>query len=147
MDKKTASSSNILPQSGIILRRVKEQLSTRAILAKNLLRLMQKKGYSSAGVAIKAHVSQRTVNNMEKARHNVGIDNIEAVAGVFGLTAWQLMLPNLPCDLLETRSISQLVNNYVASGAEGRKMVSMVAEREAEYAHRPRADGPRKHGA
>lgn len=67
------------------------------------------------------------------------LDNVELIAGAFGLTSWQLIMPNLVDDLTNgDTGLSGLVKAYLQADRDGRAHVLRIAEREAEYQH-PRA--------
>lgn len=108
---------------------------TRESLARNLKYLLDKHELSYRAVADRTDgaVSAKTVGNMANAVGGSSIDNVEAVAQVFGLNGWQLILPNLIEDLENNTSIARVYENYFRSNAEGRRHIQRVAEREAEY--------------
>lgn len=106
---------------------------TMETLARNLNFLMEKYGYSEREVAKRSGVSAKTVNNMRNARTTATIENAERVANVFGLDGWQLIVPSMPTDLVESRHLKNTINNYAASDHEGRAAIDRLAEREAAY--------------
>lgn len=105
----------------------------RATLARNLSYLMDKHQLSCAALAKRSGVSAKTINNMTNTRYNVTLDSVDAVARAFGLSGWHLIMPNLPADLIESRSLENLVTRYAGLPAEGRDQVERTADREAEY--------------
>ena len=78
-------------------------------------------------------VSPKTIGNMANAVGGSSIDNVEAVASVFGLNGWHLIAPDLITDLEGETSVRQLFENYIESSPAGRRHILRIAEREAEY--------------
>lgn len=111
----------------------KRRPHTTETLARNLNYLMEKHRYTERDMEQKSGVSAKTVNNMRNAKHKPSLENTEKVAAVFGLDAWQLIIPGLPNNLIESKSLRATVNNYVASDNDGQAAIERVAEREALY--------------
>lgn len=104
---------------------------TTSTLARNLNFLMDKYGYSEREVSSRSGVSSKTVNNMRNAKHTSTVENADKVAAVFGLDGWQLIIPGLPHDLLESKDLKSAIANYAAADKGGRDNIGRVAEREA----------------
>jgi len=135
MDGKTVTSSNLIRGIGnTLLRMADKQLTTVKTLADNLNYLMDKHGLSEAVVGKRSGVSGKTVNNMRNGRTKVTIENAEKVAQVFGLSGWQLLIPDFPRDLIENRDLITMVEGYAFADTDGRNAIARVAEREATYA-------------
>jgi len=102
-------------------------------IARNVKKLREHQGWSQAALAKKAGVSQSTVSNMEvperaTPRYSPTMDNVDAVAGVFGLPASVLAM-DLPLDvLLDCGKIEGIIHDYAESPNEGRKAIEVVAE-------------------
>lgn len=120
-------------------KRRSQRQSTRESLAKNLKYLLDKHELSYRAVSEKTGeaVSPKTVGNMVNAVGGSSIDNVEAVAQVFGLTGWQMILPGLIDDIENNTSIATVYESYFNTDAEGRKHIQRIAEREAEYSIDP----------
>jgi len=58
----------------------------REILAKNLRRLRREKGISQEALADRAGISQTYLSEVESAKRNIAVDNIEALANAFDVT-------------------------------------------------------------
>ena len=58
----------------------------REILAKNLRRLRREKGISQEALADRAGISQTYLSEVESAKRNIAVDNIEALANAFHVT-------------------------------------------------------------
>lgn len=74
----------------------------RSVLAENVELLMNKhfeiKSNKPKSLAEEAKVSLSTVQRIIAAEVGASLDNIEAIAGAFGLSAYQLLIPNLNID-------------------------------------------------
>jgi transcriptional regulator with XRE-family HTH domain len=105
----------------------------RETLARNLRYIMKIEKLSEEALAKKAGVSQKQINNILNRQHAATIDTLDKIAAAFGLTNWQLMLPNLPDDLISSPSIAKLYKSYINSSDEGRELIDRLAEREAHY--------------
>lgn len=77
-----------------IPRKEKPQLdvSGRALLAENIVRLRQQKGWSQELLAYEAGLHRAAIGHFENQRKNVTIDNIEAIAA-----ALQVEISDLFC--------------------------------------------------
>lgn len=73
-------------------------------VAVNLTRLMEherdrKRTYWTAeAVGKKAEIGHGTVDRVAKGQTRVNIANLQAIAAVFGLRAWQLLVPDMEPD-------------------------------------------------
>lgn len=67
------------------------------VLAENLDRLMQvtPEFGTQPKVAAKAKIDQKTVWRITKKLNEPSTDKVERIAAVFGLEAWQLLVPDL----------------------------------------------------
>lgn len=71
---------------------------------------------------------------MQQTRFNVTLDSVDAVARVFGLTAWHLIMPNLPADMLESKTLEQHVAKFCQLPKASRDQVDAFLDREAAFA-------------
>lgn len=142
MDESTGLSSNtLLDAAGTIeatavnrsLIQMNQKLMPREALARNVRYLMDKSGMTETELERASGVSQKTINNVLWQRTSVTLDNVDKLASVWGLSGWQLIIPNLPDELIGDGSIAKIFRNYITSSTEGRKHIEMVAEREAAY--------------
>ena len=107
--------------------------SPRESLARNLKLLIEVSGYTDALVAERAGVSPKTIGNIKSRRHKTSLDTLDAIAKVFGLTYWHLIMPNLDRDMLKSPAISKLMDTYIHLNSTGRANVERVADMEAKY--------------
>ena len=107
--------------------------TTRVALSRNVSHLMAKHGDTQATLAKRAGISQSNVYYVVATERNVRLDTVEAIASAYGLSGWHLINPNLPRDLVDSPSLSKLVDSYARTTPEGRAMFDAIAERESEY--------------
>jgi transcriptional regulator with XRE-family HTH domain len=105
----------------------------RKTLARNLRLLMDAAGMKAPEVARLSGVDAKTVNNMLHGRFDPRPEKADQVAQVFGLNGWQLLIPDLPADMLRNGHIEQLIANYVSASPDGRDSIIRVAEMAAKY--------------
>lgn len=106
----------------------------RETLAKNLKVLLELHEMSGPDVAKKAGVDIKTVNNMINGRYDPRPEKVDLVARVFGMSAWQLLIPNLPGELLRRDGrLEKLIHDYGVATEEGRDNIDRVADMAARY--------------
>lgn len=107
-------------------------------LADNVRRLMAAQGWSHTELAKRAGISQRAVsyliNYKDAQDRHPTTGTIERIAEAFGLQVWQLMIPSLPLELLQSQRFSKLIENYRDAPETGRRQVERIAESEVKYA-------------
>lgn len=65
--------------------------SARDALATNLIRLRAERGWSQEALALEAGLHRTFVAHVERQARNISIDNIERLAKVFGMQAYELL--------------------------------------------------------
>lgn len=109
----------------------------RETLAKNLERLMKARApaLTQKQLAARSGVSQRTISNMLNPGSGVSpmLENIELIAVAFSLEPWHLLIPDLPDELLRSKTVEKLVQTYAQLGDDGRASVTRIAENEVRY--------------
>lgn len=65
----------------------------RENLAINLIRLRAERGWSQEALAFEVGLHRTFVGHVERRARNISLDNIEKLAAVFGLQAYQLLEP------------------------------------------------------
>lgn len=68
---------------------------SRAILAANIQRIIDKDGSTNRGWALSKGLDVKLIERMTKGKHSFTLDKIEEVAAACGLEAWHLLLPDL----------------------------------------------------
>jgi transcriptional regulator with XRE-family HTH domain len=94
---------------------------------------MDAAGMKAPEVARLSGVDAKTVNNMLHGRFDPRPEKADMVAQVFGLSGWQMLIPDLPVDLLRNGKLDQLIANYVSASPDGRDNIRRVAEMAARY--------------
>ena len=94
---------------------------------------MEKHGDSTYTLGARAKMPQRTVHNIIAREQKVSIDAAEQLAKACGLNGWQMILADLPADLLTSPALAKLYRDYCAASQEGREHIAMTAEREARF--------------
>ena len=103
--------------------------NTRDSLAANLRLLMDMAHLDQPKLAKLSGVSQKTISNMVNRRTAPTLDKVEAVANAFGLTAWHLILPDLPKELVSGGRIEQMVSRYLHANPAERDYVDLILSR------------------
>jgi len=102
---------------------------TRVTLSANLRLLMEAADMSQMELSRQSKIPQRTISNMLNGKHSVSLDAVNAVAEVFGLTGWHIIMPNLPADLVGSPSIAKIVRAYINASPEDRRLLDMLSSR------------------
>lgn len=113
----------------VIVSGMETRPAPRESLAHNVRLLMDKAGFDQADLAKRAGVSQKTISNLVNARTAPTLDNVERVARAFGLTAWHLIMPNLPDELVAGGKIEKLVSKYIAADPAEREYIDFILDR------------------
>lgn len=120
------------------------ELTARAIVAENIRRLLRLGGSvglpsTQAELARRSGVAQTSISNWLDDSRAVSptIDKLEAVARVYGLEAWQLMMREVTDDLALAGHLKKLVTVYPKIGAHAREYIERVAEAEAAFEAQP----------
>lgn len=113
--------------------------ATRA-LADNVRRLMDSRDpvWKLTDLARHSGVSKSALsyllNYRDSSDRHPTTETVEGIATAFGLPVWQLMMPNLPIELLQSHRMARLIENYRDAPPEGRAQVERIAESEVKYA-------------
>lgn len=111
----------------------KKRLHPRQIVAENIKTLIAANETTAPRVAEKAGIDRKTLNNMLNGRFEPNLSNVDAVAGVFGLSAWQLLRHDLKDSLVQSQIVDQLIEDFYSASAEGREKILGIAEMAAKY--------------
>ena len=106
----------------------KQPVPPRQRLAKNLKVLAARRELSGHEIGKKAKVDPKTVNNMLRAAFDPRLSVVEKVAGVFGMTAWQLLAYDLEEHPPDSKQVVQLIERFSSAPDDGRKAILQVAE-------------------
>lgn len=103
---------------------------TLAVLSENVRGLMTLRQWSEHELAQVSGVAQKTINNLLNLRGSCTVTTAELIARAFGLTAWQLLMQDLPTQIQTSPTLSALVGDWLNASAEGRELISKIAHRE-----------------
>ena len=111
------------------------------VVIDNIKKLMRLRGDSIRDLAERSNIHKSTIGNLLSGRHKISVEAADAIARAYGLEGWHLLMPNLSDDLIQSPTISRLVQSYVAADDKGREHICHVAEREAAYSqNKPEKD-------
>jgi len=106
------------------------ELSTKEVIARNLRALMERHDVNQVKLSKLSGVSQRHISAILRAESEAGVEKLNKLARPFGLKGWQLQVPDLPVDLLDSDVIEKLLNALRDLSPEGREHLAQSAERE-----------------
>lgn len=81
-----------MPQSTASNRKTAE--SARSVLAANLVRLRQERGWSQEALAFECGLHRTFVGHVELQRRNISLDNLERLAQALDVPTWSLLMPS-----------------------------------------------------
>jgi transcriptional regulator with XRE-family HTH domain len=117
--------------------------SPREILAANVLRLRNARGWSQPQLAQHSGLKQTTISNIERQAVDTGVDNLELLAKAFKLPLWALLLPEVDESMFQGEGLGQVVGIYPELKAEGRSEIVRTAVRERRYLNTVPMPSPR----
>lgn len=107
-------------------------------LASNLQQLMDHHGLSQAELGRKSGIAQRTISTLLDRANPTAINprtkTLEQLASYFDVPGWQLLVPDMPLELLVSKRLTKLIENYRDAPEDGRVQVERIAESEVKYA-------------
>lgn len=110
----------------------------RETIARNITVLMKINKISQKDLERRSGVSQATISNLLNPNSNVHYSPtaqiLEKIAGAFEIKLWQLLIPDISPELLLSRTIEKVVENFVAADDQGRDAITRIAEAELRYA-------------
>lgn len=88
---------------------------------------------TQSALAIKSGVSQRHISSILRAEAEAGIEKLDKIGRVFHMRGWQLQMPDLPDDLLDSDIIGKVVQSLARVPPKGREFIAETAVREAHF--------------
>jgi transcriptional regulator with XRE-family HTH domain len=67
--------------------------NARDLLATNIIRLRQAKGWSQEALAFEAELHRTFIAHVERKARNISLDNLERIALALGVQSHELLLP------------------------------------------------------
>lgn len=115
-------------------------------LAHNLQRLMDHLGLSQAELGRRTGIAQRTISTLLDKKNAVAINpqikTLQLLGSYFKLQPWQLLIPDMPLELLVSDRIAKLVVTYRNATPEARSLMELGGERKAGAVKPPRSSAP-----
>jgi len=121
-----------LSESHTIFDMARDRPATRETVAANLKALLRIRQWSQAELARQAGLPTRTVNSVVNMEGACTVETADKLAAAFGLRGWHLLIPNLPDDLMNSPSLSSLVESYANLNAGSRELINDLASKLAE---------------
>ena len=94
------------------------------VVAHNLQRICVEHDLSSVDLAARADMPQKTVYSMIQGNNNCRIDNLEKVAKALLVSPTALVTPNLPTNVLMSRRVPRLMEQYAKMDMQQRDLLS-----------------------
>jgi len=115
--------------------------STRKALADNVTWLMKDRGWKQPEMARRASVSQRYISDLRNPDGpSPTLRTIEAVAAVFRLPQWALLIEYPDKTVLKDQRLTKVVDIYTQVSPDSREHIAYESSRE--LAHHQRAPTP-----
>lgn len=118
---------------------VKERQKAVDVLATNLRALMDAHDIKKPELHKRSGVSQRMIAYILSKQRTATVETVEDLARVFGLAAWELLMPDLQPTKID--KVEGLVRNYLQASDSGREYLDRVAEHEAKYRNAAKKGG------
>jgi len=131
MDTKTVASTLIWDYAQNTMAGMSNRRPTSDSVAMNLKWLKDLAGDNYREMARRSGVSKSAVQRILAGEQSATVEQAGALASAYGLDGWHLLLPNLPHDIAQTKTLSKLVDDYFSSSATGKIHISRVADLEA----------------
>jgi transcriptional regulator with XRE-family HTH domain len=125
----------------ILLTMPVEELTTAEAISRNLTALLERHNMSQNQLAAASGVGQRTISDIVRLKSQPTAETLHRLAKPFKLQGWQLAMPNLPPELLDSDIIGKVIRDLVESNPEGRTLIVRTAEREARFSKLPAPRG------
>lgn len=99
----------------------------------NLIALMEKTKIKPSELERRSGISRRMIGFLVDGERKPSVETAESIANAFGLTGWQMLLPNLINDMKKSRELNKLIDLFINSSDESQEYILRVAEKEASY--------------
>jgi len=115
---------------------VKSKASGREVLARNLRALKERYGLSEREIGKRTKVAQKTINNILKCSTSPTIETLDRIARPFGLSGWQLQVPDFISESMNGERLDDLIEHYAQASPDGREYINR-GERSPLQSRRP----------
>lgn len=79
-------------------------------------------------LAKQSGVSQTHIGGILRKESSCTIEMADALAAPFGLTGWQLIMPNLPDDLVGSQALQRFFDTYIGTDDAGREFMDAAVK-------------------
>lgn len=96
-------------------------------LGQRIKTLREIRGWKQTDLARKSGVSQKTISNAERGgggRESMSLASLEKIASAFGLTAWQMLLPDDTS--YQSPEIRSVLRNYSRATPQRQRAIEMI---------------------
>lgn len=107
--------------------------SPREILAGNVVRLREARGWSQTQLGRIAGMTQTTISAIERCVIDTSIEKVELLAKAFNLPMWALLLHDVDEGMFKGNGLGEVVEIFPVLQTEGRTEILRIAERERRY--------------
>lgn len=95
----------------------------------NLRRLLDTMGWSEHDLARRSNVSQKAINNLLNKFTGCTITTAHKLAAPFGLTGWQIQLPNVNAEAGLNDKLDIVIRKFLKTDQKGREFIMSAIER------------------
>ena len=107
--------------------------SPKTILAENVKRLRESRGWSQPELGRISGVRQTTISFIEREAVDTSIDKVELLAKAFKLPTYALMMPDVDEAMFKHNGLGDIIDVYPKLPEEGRAELSRTVARERRY--------------
>lgn len=111
--------------------KIRRRPNTRESLIKNLTALMRANGDKPNDVAARCGITSKAIRLILAGERCPSIETADEIASAYGLTGWQLIMPNLLSDVNDLKHIQSLIVYWQQSDDEGKRFIEITAKHEA----------------
>lgn len=115
--------------------------------ARNLRMLMEHYGHTQMKLKERSGISQKTISNILNPNSDVSspqFDHMVALASVYNIEVWHMLIPNAEIGMLLNRQIEKVVTNYTQVDKDSRENIARIAENEMRYCSNSKAETGQK---
>lgn len=106
-----------------------KQLPAKTLVS-NLQMLLKETGMTVGELAHRSGVSKRMIDYILAGERKPSVEIAGMLANAFGLTGWQLILPNLSYMIARSGALDNLIDDFERASQETREYVAHVLKRE-----------------
>ena len=105
----------------------------KTVLAENVKRMMDRRGWSQSELGRQSGLGQSTISSILIEKVDTSIDKVEMLAKAFKLPTYALMIPDVDEAMFKTNGLGDIIDVYPKLPEEGRVELSRTVAREKRY--------------